>query len=91
MRQVLQFVRGIVAVGVPALALSLAGCATSGGTMMADKGTMKETTAMMAMDPMKAQRASIDRFSASASRLRQAAVCHRRTRSPWRGCDVLQL
>jgi len=64
MTQVLQFLRGIVAVGVPALALSLAGCATNGGAMMSDKGMMKEKAPMMAMDPMKAPRASIDRFSA---------------------------
>src|SRR5271157_3027655 len=69
MMHVLQFVRGIVAIGVPVLALSLSGCATNGSAMMADKGMMNEKAPMMAMDPMKAQRASIDRFSAAAGHL----------------------
>jgi hypothetical protein len=69
MIQISRFIRNIMAAGIPALALSFAGCATSGGAMMADKGMMKEKASMMAMDPMKAERASIDRFSAAAGHL----------------------
>lgn len=68
MMQTSQFVPRVMAAGVAALALALAGCATSGGTMAADKGMMKESPSMM-MDPMKAERASIDRFSSTAGHL----------------------
>lgn len=57
-----------MAPGIAALALVFTGCATSGGAMTADKGMMKETPSMM-MDPMKAERVSIDRFSSAAGRL----------------------
>jgi hypothetical protein len=69
MIQISRFVRNVLAAGIPALALSFAGCATSGGAMMVDKGMMKEKSSMMAMDPMKAERVSIDRFSAAAGHL----------------------
>ena len=68
MMQTSQFTQRILAAGVAALALVFTGCATSGGTMMADKRMAKDTMSMM-MDPMKAERASIDRFSASAGHL----------------------
>lgn len=66
--QTSQFVPRIMAAGVAALALTFTGCATSAGTMMADKGMAKDTMAMM-MDPMKAERASIDRFNGAAGHL----------------------
>jgi hypothetical protein len=77
MIQISRFVRNVFAAGIPALALSFAGCATSGGAMMADKGMMKEKSSMMAMDPMKAERVSIDRFSAAAGHLQgdSIAIC----------------
>ena len=59
-----QVVTGILA----AAALALAGCATSGSSMMADKPMAGGTSAMapmahaMVMDPMKSEHAVIDRF-----------------------------
>jgi hypothetical protein len=72
--KVLLLVRGVMAAAVPALALVIAGCATTGSSMKAgdamssDKGMM-EKAPMMAMDPMKAEHASIDRFSSAAGHL----------------------
>ena len=68
MMQTTQFVPRVMAAGIAILALVFTGCATSGGAMTADKGMTKESTSMM-MDPMKAERASIDRFSAGAGHL----------------------
>jgi len=64
-----KFVPQVLAAGAAVLALVFTGCATSGGAMMADNGMAKSASSMMMMDPMKAQRVSIDRFSDSAGHL----------------------
>ncbi len=67
MMQTSQFVPRVLAAGIAALALIVTGCATTAGTMTADKGMMKESPMMM--DPMKAERVSIDRFSSASGHL----------------------
>ncbi len=64
-----KIVRRFVAAGVPTLVLAVAGCATAGAGMTADKGMMSGKAARMAMDPMAARMAVIDRFSAAAGHL----------------------
>ena len=64
-----QIVRRFMAAGVPTLVLAVAGCATAGAGMTADKGMMSGNAARMAMDPMAARMAVIDRFSAAAGHL----------------------
>jgi hypothetical protein len=70
------FVSKFLTVLFAAASLALAGCVSSGANMACDKGTLGEKTPMagtmhpmMAMDPMKSERASIDRFSAAAGHL----------------------
>jgi hypothetical protein len=53
-----------------AASLAIAGCASTAGSMRSAKGpTANAMRSMMAMDPMKSQRAPIDRFSPSAGHL----------------------
>jgi hypothetical protein len=75
--------QGLVPAILAVVALALAGCATSGSSMADSNAMMKDTEAgmapmapAMAMDPMKSERAAIDRFGSFAHLQMRDAMNH---------------
>jgi len=64
-----RYVKSLVGASALVFGLLLAGCASTGGSMASEKAMSSSGDAMMTMDPMKAQRAVIDRFSTTAGHL----------------------